>query len=239
VLASICKSGQTSHLESQSITHGKIFLAWNFCISPSDSTPLLCRSSPSPSAPVSFVANLEISFSEKKDRDRGVWMFAGGNRAAARVVGRNACLADTLDMEGRLRSADLELEAIEDMAACCTDRCAGSKKRLTSHDSVILQYTLNCHAYTTCQEGSFGNRLLTGIDRSTKTGLFTPLSQDIKLYTASFYTQTSEKLANHVRRQGRRFQGTSPSGNGGVALTSRLARSFRLVQSSTYTRLRR
>jgi hypothetical protein len=113
---------------------------------------------------VSFVANLEISFSEKKDRDRGVWIFASEDRAAATVAGRNACLADTLDIEGRLRSADFELEAMGDMGMCCTDRCAGSKKRLTSHDSVILQYIyiLICHAYTTCQEGSLGNRLLTG-----------------------------------------------------------------------------
>lgn len=55
------------------VTCGKIFLAWNFWNSPSDSTPLLSVPSPLPSPfPVRLLANLVISFSEKKDREEGV-----------------------------------------------------------------------------------------------------------------------------------------------------------------------
>jgi hypothetical protein len=54
-------------------TCGKIFLAWNFWNSPSDSTPLLSVPSPLPSSfPVKLLANLVISFSEKNDREEGV-----------------------------------------------------------------------------------------------------------------------------------------------------------------------
>lgn len=65
--------------------------------------------------PVNLLASLEISFSEKKDRDRGVWTFVNGDRAAAIAAGRRACLADTLDVEGRVRIADRELDAMADM----------------------------------------------------------------------------------------------------------------------------
>jgi hypothetical protein len=54
-------------------TCGKIFLAWNFWNSPSDSTPLLSVPSPLPSPlPVRLLASFVISFSEKNDREEGV-----------------------------------------------------------------------------------------------------------------------------------------------------------------------
>jgi hypothetical protein len=93
-------------------TYGKIFLAWNFWNSPSDSTPLL--SVPSPlSDPVRLLANLVISFNEKKDRvwdnDKGIEVRSGS------VTGLYACRAHSPVLLGRDRSTDRDEDAILDI----------------------------------------------------------------------------------------------------------------------------